>query len=474
MRPFKTGSVFFFTLSAVLASCAPAPIIRAVRSGDEDQIQQHLNQGNDVNGFYHASDLRWCWIPVIGFLGDPGIIMCPVLQSSDQSTPLMTAIGDGNFKTARFLVAHGADVNLPAKYDQPHMGPQPPVLLCPLTVAIEAVDSRYGARSLQLNSRASLEESAKFVKFLVAHGADVNACAVSGKGAFYNILPLFAAAEIGNEAAAKTLLDHGANIEEKDLIWGGTPLMWAAWRGHAKMVQFLLQRGANVHAIAERSDDRTVLDWADCPSSPHNPEVIRLITAALRNNAPAQVASINSSRDSAGSDSSPSGEIFKAARNGDDDRVQTLLQRGVDVNSTDSYGFTPLMWAAYEGQTDTAEILIKAGAHLTMTNRDGDNALMIAADKGHLDMVKLLFRHGAPLNDRDEKGYTAMAWAEKRRHRNVVEFLKGRGARAVRVKRRDESKPKKRAEPDLKKEKTPSEAPAPEPEEHADVQSILP
>ena len=360
MRLLKPGFIFF-SIAVVLASCAPAPIIRSVRAGDENQIQGDISQGDNINGMYHSQDLRWCWIPLVWY---PMGLVCPFVQLTDKSTPLITAIGEKNLPMVKFLIDHGADVNELAAYFPPHFGPN------------------GGDVTPLILASGSMEKDPK------------------------------------NEEIVKILLSRGANIEATDAIWGGTPLMWAAWRGHPNIVKLLLDHGANVHAVCAKCiNDKTALDWADAFSSPHNPEVISLLTAALRNNAPVQVASSESRQESP---SSFSGAIFKAARDGDDDQVRSLIRQGVDVNASDSYGFTPLMWAAYEGQTDTAEILLKAGAHVTMTNRDGDNALMIASDKGHLDMVKLLFRHGAPLNARDEKGFTALMWAEKRHHLHLL------------------------------------------------------
>ncbi len=406
MRLLKTGFIFF-SIAVIFASCAPAPIIRSVRAGDQQRVQGDIGQGNNINARYHAQDLRWCWIPLVWY---PMGLVCPFVQLTDKSTPLITAIGEKDIPMVKFLIDHGADVNASATYFLPHFGQSggdlPPLIL----------------------ASGSMEKDPK------------------------------------NEEIVRILLSHGANIEAIDSMWGGTPLMWAAWRGHPNIVKLLLDHGANVHAVCDKCvSDKTALDWADCFGSAHNPEVISLITAALRNNAPVQVASSEPRQESSNSSSEA---IFKAARDGDDDRVRSLIRQGVDINATDSYGFTPLMWAAYEGQTDTAEILLKAGAHLTMTNRDGDTALMIAADKGHLDMVKLLFKHGAPLNARDEKGFTALMWAEKRHHHNVVKFLKENGARGPQARNQLKSKPEA--------QKADAKTQSSKPEEPVDVNSVLP
>jgi len=75
---------------------------------------------------------------------------------------------------------------------------------------------------------------------LMAHGADVNARDVTG------YTPLHVAATLGRTGEADLLLKHGADLEARD-HFGDTPLHAAALFGKDRMIEFLIQRGAEIH-----------------------------------------------------------------------------------------------------------------------------------------------------------------------------------------------------------------------------------
>lgn len=58
--------------------------------------------------------------------------------------------------------------------------------------------------------------------------------------------PLILASYYDRGAVVKLLLDHGAEVDEKDAS-GNTALMGACFKGYAEMVQLLLERGAKVN-----------------------------------------------------------------------------------------------------------------------------------------------------------------------------------------------------------------------------------
>lgn len=59
------------------------------------------------------------------------------------------------------------------------------------------------------------------------------------------------------------------------------------------------------------------------------------------------------------------------------------------------YNKTVLMWAAKNGQTQIAELLINNGADINATNKNGNTALMKAIRDGHTETAALLTDHGA-------------------------------------------------------------------------------
>ena len=54
--------------------------------------------------------------------------------------------------------------------------------------------------------------------------------------------------------------------------------------------------------------------------------------------------------------------LFDAARMGRDEMIPALLQAGVDIEVTDSRGFTPLVLASYNAQESTTRLLLAEGA----------------------------------------------------------------------------------------------------------------
>lgn len=104
---------------------------------------------------------------------------------------------------------------------------------------------------------------------------------------------------------------------------------------------------------------------------------------------------------------------------------------GVDINSPDERGWTPLMRVAYSGQKDLLQSLIdQKELKINEKNNGGFSALMLAASAGHKDIVELLIDRGANLDDENEEGDTALMLAILNDRKDIVELLIDRGASA--------------------------------------------
>ena len=88
-------------------------------------------------------------------------------------------------------------------------------------------------------------------------------------------------------------------------------------------------------------------------------------------------------------------DIVTAAENGDNAVVIDLLQRGMDVNTTDRAGTTLLMMAARTGNLDLMKLLLTNRAGINRRNQYGDTALMLAAINSRLPAMELLLDGGA-------------------------------------------------------------------------------
>jgi uncharacterized protein len=87
--------------------------------------------------------------------------------------------------------------------------------------------------------------------------------------------------------------------------------------------------------------------------------------------------------------------LRRAAETGDLARLETLLQKRVDLDSRDSLGRTALMLATLHGQIDTAVALLGHGADPNAADSRGTTPLEAARAGGHPDMAAALLRYGA-------------------------------------------------------------------------------
>lgn len=157
---------------------------------------------------------------------------------------------------------------------------------------------------------------------------------------------LLNAADFGDAAQVKLLLDRGANLEARDEE-GNTPLMTAAetWPGgHPAIVLLLASQGAQVNAH-NYSGATALMRAANC-----NPVSVKIL---LQHRADAKA------RDKQGSTALMSA-VYVGTEVGDyisfPDAVRLLLRYGADASVKDHSGRTALMWAR---KSDADPITIK-------------------------------------------------------------------------------------------------------------------
>jgi ankyrin repeat protein len=93
--------------------------------------------------------------------------------------------------------------------------------------------------------------------------------------------------------------------------------------------------------------------------------------------------------------SSASAKMFKASREGDLERVKTLLKGNSNlVVSKDDLGVTPLHTAAFWGHRDVVKSLLAHGAEANAKDKQGRTPLHWAVSQGHKEVAELLRQHG--------------------------------------------------------------------------------
>jgi len=151
------------------------------------------------------------------------------------------------------------------------------------------------------------------------------------------------AAESGNLTLLESLIDEGADINGPCPLYE-TPLITASIKGHTRVVQCLLENGADIHKTG--SYGQTALGMAFTLS--------------------------------------PNREV-----------IEVLLQHGANINTQDSRGRTPLMGATYANDTEEALYIISKGADVRIKSLEGETALGNASKRGNQVLVSALKEAGA-------------------------------------------------------------------------------
>lgn len=192
---------------------------------------------------------------------------------------------------------------------------------------------------------------------------------------------LVAAAEAGDTATLRRLLDGGTPVDTRDER-GRTALLAATHANRIDAARLLVARGADVNA-KDAIDDSPFL-YAGAQG---RLEILRLVLAA-----------------------------------------------GADLKSTNRYGGTALIPAAHHGHVETVRELLKTKIDVDHVNRLGWTALLeaiVLGDGGtaHTEIVRLLLAAGADPNRADGQGVRPLAHAEQRGQAAIAALLRQAGAR---------------------------------------------
>jgi len=258
--------------------------------------------------------------------------------------------------------------------------------------------------------------------------------------------PLLYAARDGQLAAARLLIDAGADLELPDAN-GIRPLLMAALNNQMDVARLLISKRANVNAddfwgrtplwaaVEYRNLDMNNVQVEDpkdngVDRAPILVFIKELIDAGANVNARTRELHpvrrwLYSLNDVSWVDFTGQTPFLRAALSGDTATMKLLAQHGADPNLPTLAGTTPLMAAAgvnwTVGQTytesvqarlDAVSLCLELGADVNATNSMGLTALLGAVNRGSNDIIELLVKRGARLDIKDKEGRTPLRWAE--------------------------------------------------------------
>lgn len=125
----------------------------------------------------------------------------------------------------------------------------------------------------------------------------------------------------------------------------------------------------------------------------------------------------------------PSQQSFiEAIKRDDIISVKALIEAGVDLNTSDKAGDTPLHIAAVRGYQEITSLLIAEGASVNARNARELTPLHAAAWGDHIEIVELLFAKGSDINARGEHGATPLHVSALSGSNETMAFLIANGA----------------------------------------------
>jgi ankyrin repeat protein len=111
-------------------------------------------------------------------------------------------------------------------------------------------------------------------------------------------------------------------------------------------------------------------------------------------------------------------DLFRACMTNDNIKLYTLLNRGIDIDSTTDLGNTALYIACKQGNTILVSYLINNNANINHQNNKGMTALHIASLYGFIDIVALLLKNKANTNIECNKGLIPLSYCLMSRTEN--------------------------------------------------------
>ena len=115
--------------------------------------------------------------------------------------------------------------------------------------------------------------------------------------------------------------------------------------------------------------------------------------------------------------------LFKAINYNSLSEIRRIIENGININSKDEDGWTPLMVAADKNNLKIVKLLVELGADLEQKNDEDETALMIAAFSNSIDVSKYLISIGVNTEAKDKNGRTAYEIAKELYPKDNSDYL---------------------------------------------------
>ena len=335
------------------------PLKELAKRGNKniDLIKYLIANGADINASNSSALTEACIdgnLDLVKLLLDSG--------SKINSEALFYACSKCNVDLVKLLIDNGANVNVKDKSG-----------VTPLFVVIS---SYVNANKVEL------------IKLLLENGADVNATDDKGR----TLLHL--ACDKDNLDLVKLFIKYGVDVNAKDES-GVTPLFSQCQDvGDLEMIKLLVENGADVNVKDVSGYTPLYKTFASGYSTSQNSRAYKIAVYLLENGA--SVKDIQNSR--------KGGDLvenvyFVALQKEYTDLIKLMINGGMDLNSVDFMGDTPLMKTIiFSNDIDILKLLLRKKAKVNVENNKGETPFTIACRRHNFNAMKLLAKKGADIH----------------------------------------------------------------------------
>ncbi|OBT38880.1 hypothetical protein VE00_11137 [Pseudogymnoascus sp. WSF 3629] len=347
-------------------------LIQAVKNGEDEKVELLIDLGAAVNA-----------------------------EDSKQRTALYYASFKGKVKIAKLLKEQGSDP--------------------------EATDGNGKTLLMQAAEQGDLNTA----KLLRSIGAEVEAQDSDDSTLLHQ------AAETGKLKAVRVLIELDANKEAQDSK-GRTPLHRAVFNGHVGIARFLVTAKADIEALIGKE---TILHQAARDGDIRATEILvengaKLETQdkygrtafylAVFEGRKGEAVAEHLARHGANKDATDlNGNtiLIHAAKTGEEEAIEILLDLGANKEFKDRKGYTPVHHAVFNGHAKCAHRLIDAGAIKDAVFGDGRTMLTRAIVGGNRKIVELLLALKVNVETIDGNGHSPLYYAVFNHRRDIAELI---------------------------------------------------
>ena len=429
------GSTMFAS-AALAADTTKVPLVTAAKQGDREAVRSLLNgiPQKVIAGPEGAAALVWAVSR-----NDPEMVDLLVRAGADVkaandfgATPLYAAAANPDSALVKKLLAAGADANAglisgetPLTQAAGRGNLETVRALLAAKANPNAKDSKGGQTALmwavQQGHTAVAEE-------LLRAGADVNAGSKSGFTALMFAAQRGDIGDAGDVGTTGALLRAGADVNAVQPGSKMTALIIASGMVHTKVVELLLDNGANPNAVEWIG--YTALGWVVRDGGygidfANKDKVVDIVKLLLKHGADPNFRMMNQ-KSKTSTDLSLTGAtpLVLAAETNNTAAVKALMEAGADPKATTVQGTNAVMMAAGAATSvqrmrdpeeramaiDTVKLLVEqGGVDPTAAGQFGWTALHAAAYQGLTDVISYLVSKGADINQMDVFGQTPLS-----------------------------------------------------------------